>query len=176
VTLLERMDRVVFATRLDRLVFMKMQPRTLRWTPLVLLMILMAGFVLMARAPLGNVRDYLAGALLFYGAFVVASLVRIFGPRLASSGSQRLDERELMVKARAYAISGAALAILTMVFCFYMSSAGVLGLWQPRFTDWINLGFGIQAGGMILPTLIASWLQPRPVVDHDERPVVDHDD
>lgn len=164
-TLLERMDRLIYATRVDRLVFMKMQPRTLRWTPLLLLAVLMGGFVLMARAPIGNVRDYLTGALLFYGAFIVAGLVRIFGPRLNSSG---LDERELMVKAHAYGISGTALAGLTMIFCFYMSSAGVLGLWQPRALDWINLGFGIQAGGMLLPTLIASWLQPQSAVDHDD--------
>lgn len=167
-TMLEKMDRFVYATRLDRLVFMKMQPRTLRWTPLLLLAALIGGFVVMARAPIGNVHHFLTGALLFYGAFVAAVLVRILGPRLTSSGQQQLDERELMVKARAYGISGAALAALTMVFCFYMSSAGVLGLWQPSQSDWINLGFGIQAGGMLLPTLIASWLQPRPAVDYDD--------
>ena len=165
-TLLERMDRVVYATRLDRLVFMRMQPRTLRWTPLLLLAVLIAGFVVMAGAPIGDVRGYLTGAVLFYGAFIVAGLVRIFGPRLNSS-AQKLDEREVMVKARAYGISGAVLAALAMIFCFYMSGAGVVGLWQPRATDWINLGFGIQAGGMLLPTLIASWLQPPPV-EHDD--------
>lgn len=166
-TLLERMDRVVYATRLDRVVFMKMQPRTLRWTPLLLVAALIVGFVLMARAPIGNVREYITGATLFYGAFVAGGLVRIFGPRLNSSGLQHLDEREVMVKARAYSVSGAALAAVFMVFCFYMSGADAFGLWQPRAIDWINLGFGIQAGALLLPTLIASWLQPHPV-DQDD--------
>jgi hypothetical protein len=34
-TLLARMDRFVFETGLDPIIFMKFQPRTFRWTPLL---------------------------------------------------------------------------------------------------------------------------------------------
>jgi len=27
--------------------------------------------------------------------------------------------------------------------------------------DWIALGFGVQAAAMLLPTMIASWIEPR---------------
>jgi hypothetical protein len=80
-----------------------------------------------------------------------------------------LDERELMVKSRAYALSGIVLTGFAMIGCFYMASAGAPGLWHPHAPmDWFNLGFGFQAAGMLLPTWIASWLQPRPAVDLED--------
>ncbi len=36
-TVLEKMDRLIYATRIDRIIFMKMPPRTLRWTPLIVI-------------------------------------------------------------------------------------------------------------------------------------------
>lgn len=77
-----------------------------------------------------------------------------------------LDERELMVTTRAYALSGVVLVNFAMLGCFYTATAGAPGLWHPRaLSGWINLDFGFQAGGLLLPTWIASWLQPRP--DHE---------
>jgi hypothetical protein len=114
-------------------------------------------------------RSFLIGWLLFYGAFLASAFLRIYGPRLAGTALRPLDERELMVKARAHAISGVLLAGFAMLGCFYMASAGILGLWQPRAPfDWINLGFGLQAGGVLLPTLIASWLEPRQAADQED--------
>jgi hypothetical protein len=58
-----------------------------------------------------------------------------------------------------------------MMGCFYMAvaSAGLWHLWQPHaMTDWITLGFGFQGAGNLLPTWIASWLEPRPAADHDD--------
>jgi len=168
-SLLGRMDRVVYATRLDRIIFMKVQPRTLRWTPLLVIAALVAGYVVMAKSVTSPDRNYLVGWLVFYGAFLAAGFLRVFGPRFAATALHPLDERELMVKARAYGISGAVLAGLAMLGCFYMASVDVPGLWHPHSPlDWINLGFGLQAGGMILPTWVASWLQPRSAVDHED--------
>jgi len=162
-TLLERMDRLVYATRIDRVIFMKAPPRSFRWTPLFVLAALIAGYVLMARTTGLPDRGFLIGFPLFYGALVAAPFLRILGP----TAPRPLDERELIVKARAYAISGAVLASFAMFGCFYMASAGVPWLWHPSAAlDWLNLGFGFQAGGMLLPTWIASWLQPR--LDHDD--------
>jgi hypothetical protein len=157
--LLQKMDRLVYAARLDRLLFMKVQPRIFRWAPLFVLAALVAGFVLMARTASPVDRGFWIGWLLFYGAFLTAAFLRVLGP----TAPRPLDERELMVKARAYAISGVVLASFAMLGCFYMASADVVpGLfWHPHApVDWFNLGFGFQAAGMLLPTWVASWLQP----------------
>ncbi|HEX5183903.1 MAG TPA: hypothetical protein VFW19_12225 [Allosphingosinicella sp.] len=168
-TLLEKMDRLVYATRLDRIVFMKVQPRSFRWTPLLVIAVSIAGYVLMAERPSVADRQFLIGWLLFYGAFLAAAFLRIFGPRFTGTFGHPLDERELVVKARAHAVSGLVLATFAMLGCFYMASEGVPGLWHPhRLFDWLNLGFGLQAAGLLLPTLIASWLEPRPAADHED--------
>ena len=167
--LLQRMDRLVYATGIDRIIFMKSQPRALRWTPLLVIAALVIGYVLMAKTVSSPGRNFLIGWAIFYGAFLAATLIRVVGPRFKATAIGPLDERELTVRSRAYATSGMLLAGLTMLGCFYMAGAGPLGLWHPHTpNDWIALGFGIQAGGILLPTLIASWLEPRPIADLDD--------
>jgi hypothetical protein len=168
-TLIEKMDRLVYATRLDRLIFMKFQPRPFRWTPLLVIAALVTGYVLMAKTAGLPDRSFLIGWLLFYGAFLAAAFLRVFGPRFTATALHPLDERELMVKARAHAVSGIVLAHLAMLGCFYMATAGVPGLWHPHtLLDWFNLGFGVQAIGMLMPSWIASWLEPPADADHDD--------
>lgn len=167
-TLLGKMDRLVFATGFDRILFMKFQPRTFRWAPLLVIAGLVVGYAMMARTLNGPprpvvTRGFFIGLLVFWGAFLAASFLRVFGPRFRPTHSYPLDERELMVKARAYATSGMVLAGFAMLACFYFAGAEALQLWQPHTpNDWITLGFGIQAGSVVLPTLIASWIEPRP--------------
>jgi hypothetical protein len=168
-TMLARMDSLVYATGFDRVLFMKMRPRTLRWSPLFVLVALIAGYVLMATTSDRPNRTFLLGLLLFYGAYLAAAFLRIFGPRFIPSAHHPLDEREMTVKMRAYATSGILLTGSTMLGCFYIASAGLFGLWQPRSpNDWIALGFGIQAAAMLLPTMVASWAEPRVAQDHDD--------
>ena len=168
-TLLARMDGLVYATRLDRILFRKVQPRTLRWSPLFVFVALIAGYVLMARTVGRLDRAFFMGWLLFYGAYITAAFLRIFGPRFVPSALHPLDEREMTVKMRAYALSGILLTGLTMIGCFYLSGAGVLGWWQPHSpNDWIALGFGVQAMAMLVPTMIASWAEPRAIPDQDD--------
>lgn len=168
-TLLRRMDRLVYATRLDRVLFRQIRPRTLRWTPLFVLAALIAGYVLMAKNVDRIDRAFFLGCLLFYGAYMASAFLRIFGPRFLPSTLHPLDEREMTVKMRAYALSGILLTGVTMLGCFYLAGAGVIGLWHPHFpNDWIALGFGVQAAAMLLPTLIASWAEPRAVSDQDD--------
>lgn len=168
-TLPERLDRMVYATRLDRVVFMKFAPRSLRWTPLLVIAALVAGYALMAATTPVVDRGFWIGWLLFYGAVVAASFVRVLGPRFVPSMAHPLDERELMVKARAQAISGVVFAAIAMLGCFYMASAVVPWLWHPQAPlDWINLGFGLQALGLLLPSWIASWLEPRSDEDGED--------
>jgi uncharacterized membrane protein len=168
-SLLGQMDRVVYATRLDRLLFMRVQPRTFRWTPLFLIAALLAGYFLMAKTGSSPNRSFLVGWLLFYAAYLAAAFLRIFGPRFVATNLAPLDERELMVKARAYAISGIALTSFAMLGCTYMAAADLMGFWRPQLpNDWISLALGIQAAAMLLPTFIASWLEPRRATDPEE--------
>lgn len=167
-TLLGKMDRLVYATRLDRIVFMTIRPRAFRWTPLFVGAALVIGYAQMARTASAPTRSYLIGWIIFYGAFLAATFLRTFGPRFTGTTRSPVDERELMVKFRAFAVSGIVLASFAMLGCFYMASAGIWGLWRPRALDWVNLGFGFQAGGMLLPTLVASWMQPRSTADFDD--------
>ena len=168
-TLLAKMDRLVYATRLDRVLFRKIQPRTLRWTPLFVLAALIVGYVLMTKTVGRPNRAFFVGFLLFYGAYLAAAFLRIFGPRFVPSARHPLDEREMTVKMRAYALSGILLTGVTMLGCFYIASAGIIGWWRPYSpNDWIALGFGVQAAAMLLPTMIASWAEPRAVPDQDD--------
>jgi fucose 4-O-acetylase-like acetyltransferase len=163
------MDRAVYATRLDRLLFMKIQPRTFRWIPLLVIAALVTGYVMMAKTASSPNRGFFIGLMLFYGAFLVANFLRVFGPRFLGTVHHPLDERELMVKARAYALCGIVITSFAMIGCFYMAGAGLVGLWQPKKpNDWITLGFGIQAGALLLPTWIASWQEPRPIPDQKD--------
>ncbi len=168
-TLLERMDRFVHVTRLDRLAFLDPRPRTLRWMPLAVLAALIGGYALTVFHQAHIDRSFLVGWLLFIGAFLAANAIRLFGPRLVPTARHALDERERMVKARASALSGTILDIFTIAGCFYMGTADPLGWWRPRtLLDWTYLGMGVQGSALMLPTLIASWLQPRPADDANE--------
>ena len=172
-TLLARLDRIVYATRLDRIIFMTARPRSFRWTPLVILAALVTGYAVMVTnygelVAKHGVRDYLLGWSLFYGAYLAAAFLRVFGPRFIGTVHRQLDERELAIKSRAHAISGIVLVGFAMSACFYMAAAEALNLWRPgNPSDWINLAFGLQASSMLLPTWIASWLQP-PLGPDDE--------
>lgn len=168
-TLLGKMDRLVYATGFDRLLFMKFEPRTFRWIPVFVIAALIAGYYLMAQAAGAGDRLFWIGWLTFYGAFLTAAFLRLFGPRFMATALRPLDERELMVKLRAYAISGVVFAGFAMLACFYMAAADPMKLWRPHLPyEWINLGFGVQAAGTLLPTLIASWVEPRPAAEQEE--------
>ena len=175
-TLLEKMDRAVYATGIDRIIFRKIKPRTLRWTPLFVLAALIGGYALMvvnepgaAHRALRLNAGFLVGAPLFFGSYSLAMLVRFLGPRLVPTIDGPLDERELIIRARAHALSGTVLAIAAMAGCFYMGVAGIFGWWQPASAlDWMYLGLGLQGGFLALQTLFASWMQPRPVADDQD--------
>ena len=169
VTLLEKMDRAVYATGIDKVLFRKTKPRTLRWSPVVVLVAMVAGYVLLAQPIHPPFTALMLGIALFYGGYLGAFILRIFGPRMTPTTSQPLDERELMVKARASAISGIALTSLAMGGCFYMAVAEPLGTWRPHDPNqWVALAFGLQACLMLLPTLVASWLLPRVPQDDED--------
>jgi hypothetical protein len=168
-TLLEKMDRAVYWTGIDKIVFMKTRPRTLRWSPLIALVAMIVGYVLLAQPIRPPFRLFMIGMALFYAGYLGAFILRIFGPRMVPTTSEPLDERELMIKARASALSGIVLTALAMAGCFYMALADPLGFWRPHDPNqWVALAFALQACFMLLPTLIASWLQPRAPTDEED--------
>jgi hypothetical protein len=165
-TIPARLDRFIRATRLDLLSPEgRHRSRNLRWLPLPILLALPLGYALLA-APLGEVegvpRAPLAGALIFFAAFVASSLIRFIGPRLAPGADRPLDERELVLEARAGSVSGSIIVLLTVLGCFYCAGASVYDWWRPRGTaEWVFLGLAIQGYAFALPVLVASWFQPR---------------
>ena len=144
--------------------------RNLRWLPLLILAALPAGYVLQAWILRGGPLDLLwlafVGGGLFWFAFAAAQLIRLFGPRVGWEGGP-LDERELMIKARAGSIAGSILAACCAVGCFYGGYAAVFGTWMPASAlEWVYLGLIIEGYALTLPVLVASWLQGSP--DEDE--------
>jgi hypothetical protein len=164
-----KLDALVHKAHLDVLTpYGAPQRRNLRWLPLAILAALPAGFGLLAAilrgagGPSGPLWLGYAGAGLFWLAFTAAQLIRLFGPRVGWEGGP-LDERELILKARAGSIGGAILAVLCAAGCFYGGYAAVFGAWMPATAlEWVYLGLIIEAYALTLPVLVASWLQPAP--------------
>lgn len=140
------------------------EPRNLRWLPLLLILCLVGGYALatpefgLADTPVA----LLTGGLLFYVAFGASIYLRFFGPRLIPAAGETLDERELALKARATALAGHVIAILAASAFFYFAIASTLRWWMPATsTQWVMLGFAVQALHFTLPVLFSSWMQPR---------------
>lgn len=169
-TLLAALDRFVHATRLDLLTpYGRPHPRNLRWLPLLALAAVVGGYVLLVGTANGGGSPKLAfgGAVLFFLGFTAANLVRLFGPRLVGADLP-LDERELMLKARAESVAGMIVTALAMLGCFYGGYAAVFGTWMPRATvEWVYLGLGFQAAAFALPVWVASWMQPKPDLEDE---------
>ncbi|HEU4959317.1 MAG TPA: hypothetical protein VFT56_02825 [Sphingomonas sp.] len=166
-TIARRADAFARWTRLDRLTLIdRPEPRNLRWSPLAVIAAMAIGYTLLVRAENGHGGAFpsaLAGALLFYVPFAAAVYMRMFGPRLVGDPQHPLDERERMVRARAGHLSGIVIAVLTISGCFSIGIGQQFGWWWTprRLGDWIQLGMMIEAWMLMLPVLIASWLQPR---------------
>jgi hypothetical protein len=165
-----RLDRMVHKAGLDVLTpYGAPRRRNLRWLPLVILLALPAGYGLLLfslhRIETAGMRAFwlgLAGSALFFLAFGAAQLIRLFGPRVGWEGGA-LDERELILKARAGSIAGSIVAALCALGCFYGGYAAVFGAWMPASAvEWVYLGLIIEAYALTLPVLVASWLQPPP--------------
>jgi hypothetical protein len=166
-TLLASLDRFVHRTGLDLLTpYRRHRPRNLRFLPLAVLVAIVLGYILMVAPPntgFGNWRLPFAGALLFFFGFLAANLMRLFGPRIVPVDGSALDERELVLRARAGNISGLIITVLAIIGCFYGGYASVFHLWMPRATiEWVYLGLAIHGFAFALPVLVASWLQPSP--------------
>jgi hypothetical protein len=173
-TLLAALDRFVHATHLDFLTpYAGREPRNLRWTPLIALLGVVGGYALLeiyAFRPAAAGENWrwtlwhaFGGGALFWISFGAANLVRLFGPRVTAEQGQ-LDERELVLRARAGSLSGYLLSLLAVLGCFYCAFAPAFRLWRPETTlDWTYAGLLVEAFAFALPVLVASWLQPSPV-------------
>jgi len=167
-TIPERLDWLVRKAGLDILTSVGApRRRNLRWLPLLILVAMPISYGLMVAtlpdpARHGGFGIPAIAIVLFSLAFGAAQLIRLFGPPVGWDGGA-LDERELILKARAGGIAGTTLAALCTLGCFYGGYAAVFGAWMPRTAlEWVYLGMMIQTYALILPVLIASWLQPAP--------------
>jgi hypothetical protein len=179
-TLLEAGDRLVKKTGLYRMTMIDpVEPRSLRWVPLLILAAITVGYALMVRVgapgflrgpdPQARFALLIVGTMLFFGGFAISVYVRFLGPRLgARLGSEELDERELAIRARAFAWSGSIIGWGAVAACFWFGAATLLGGWMPRRPqEWLYLGMALEAWILTLPVSIASWLQPREVGEGD---------
>jgi hypothetical protein len=150
------------------------EPRNLRVLPALILVGMVIGYALTCIGLSGLHRETfglqfavgIGGAVLFFGGFIGANWVRFAGPRIVPSVSAALDEREVMLKAKAGSVSGLIITVLVIGGCFYCGSAQYSDWWVPhRTTDWIYLGLLIEGWAFTLPVLVASWLQPADVED-----------
>jgi hypothetical protein len=180
-TLLEAGDRLVMKSGLYRMLGLGQEPRPpgpLRWWPSLILAAVTVGYAMIVRVYAPGFMDGGGSPQLRFGALVVASVlfffgfsmantIRYLGPRLASRlGGAILDERELAIRARAFAISGSTIAWLAVFGCAWIGVAPFVGGWRPgRPMEWIYLAMALEAWVLTLPVLIASWLQPRPAPD-----------
>ncbi len=74
-----------------------------------------------------------------------------------------LDERERILKARAGSISYLATTALAIGGCLYFGFAPLFDGRVPATSqEWIHLAFLLEAYALLLPVLVASWLQPAP--------------
>jgi hypothetical protein len=174
-------DRLAKKYVLDRLPIIDPgEPRSLRWLPLLILVAVTVGYGLIVSlpgrgqfgAPVSALRiaTVIVAAMLFFGGFSMANWIQFFGPRLGTRfGGETLDERELAIRARAFAISGSIIAWFAVLGCFWIGLAPFVGGWRPQtLLDWMYLGMGLEAWLFTLPVLIASWLQPREAPDLGE--------
>jgi len=165
-TLLDRIDNFCHWAVLDRL----QRPRPLRWQPFLSLAAIVASYILLVSGE-GHFAPwrFAIGITLYVGGSIAAALMRQMGPRLSANQAGPLDERELSIQSRASAWSGRTLSVSAMVGCFYMAYADWFHIWRPSTPlDWVFLGLALQSASTLLPTLIASWLQPLPEQDIDE--------
>ena len=167
-TIPERLDQLMHKAGLDILTpHGAPRRRNLRFLPLVVLVTMPAAYGVMVatlRDPARHGGFGIAAIfiILFSLAFGAALLVRLFGPRVGWEGGA-LDERELILKARAGSLAGMILAALCALGCFYGGYAAVFRAWMPATAlEWVYLGLMIQAYALALPVLVASWLQPPP--------------
>ena len=168
-SVLARLDRFVHLTRLDILTpYGARRQRNLRWLPLIVLAALPASYASLVLSSRGRLTTdwnetiwltFSAGTL-FWLCFAAANLMRLFGPRILPEAGP-LDERERMLRMRAGGISYFTVTILAIGGCFYLGFASAWGAWMPgNSQEWIYLGLLLEAYALLLPVLVASWLQP----------------
>lgn len=165
-TIARRADAFVHWTRLDRVVLLgRVERRNLRWWPALAIVAMPVGYALIIVAVddhLGSLPQVVVGGLLLFGGLIAACYMRVLGPRLAADIEHGLDERERMLGARAGHVSGRIIVLLVIAGCFYCGAAQPLGWWMPNhLLDWTYLGLMIEGWALVLPVLVASWLQPR---------------
>jgi hypothetical protein len=157
--LIARMDRLCQTVFLDRV--RPSRPHILRWYPVLALGVLATGYALIAaNQRIDRIPAIMAGVALYILGSLASGFLRLYGPRLQGG----LDERENAIRARAVALAGTVFVWAAISACLYFAMADALGLWRPIGPPaWVLLGFTLEPAYRLLPTLFASWLQPRDV-------------
>ena len=160
---LERLDHLV--KRVGLYPAVGVRPRHLRWLPLVALALAAAGVALHVTA---SEPGPLEGQLIVLLAFLLSIWFAIFGPLRNPTLDAPLDEREQLVRTRAYLAGAGAVAVIAIVAALLFSLSRFLGIWTPSTPgDWRTICFGLIAVFNSVPPLHASWTT-RPIDPEDE--------
>lgn len=132
------------------------RPRHTRWLPIVVLTLAIVGFGLHVADP--DRSAFIDGSGLVMLAFVVSPLFALLGPLRQPTLDEPLDEREKLLRTRAFSAGAMAVAALAIVGALLFSLAGYLGTWTPRTADdWRTICFALVAVFHSVPPLHASW-------------------
>src|SRR5258706_2274031 len=141
-----------------------------RGIPTQVLIAMPVGYALrMIGSSAGTPGPMILGGLLLGVGMLGSALLQFLSPRLYPTFGASLDERELLVKTKAYMKSGGLIALLATMGCFYMNYALMFDWWRPtRASDWSELGMLLLGWWLGLPVLIAGWQQaPAPKGDEE---------
>jgi hypothetical protein len=159
-TILDALDGLPGVRRVHAVVTGKTEPRNFRWSPLLILAALWTGYAFSSPGAAEHWRWALAGQALFWLAYMASSVMRLFGPRIVAGRGLPLDEREHTLRVRAGHISGTVVSTAAIASFFYFGVATLLHWWLPAtILEWVLLGLATQGSYLVLPVLIASWLQ-----------------
>lgn len=144
--------------------------QSMRWLPIPALLAMPLGYVVrMIGSSDATPGPMILGGLLLGVGMLASILLQLLSPRLYPTFGALLDERELLVKTKAYMKSGGLIALLATLGCFYMNYALTFGWWTPEHaSDWSELGIMMLGWWFGLPVLIAAWQQtPAPMGDEE---------
>jgi dipeptide/tripeptide permease len=164
-SLAERLDDAANWTRIPALTRQQPRRRSMRWLPMLPLLLAFAGVAVC----IAGYNGFRSGYSIVMAGFFVSIWIPMFGP-LKPWGivSESVDERERDLRRRAFLVTLCAIAMLGVLSLLMAPAvAEVLGWTMDRLARVLMaIGMALFTVFAALPTLYASWAMP-PLADED---------
>jgi hypothetical protein len=164
-TFAERLDDAANWTGIPTLTTRQPRRRSMRWLPIVPLLLAVAGVGLCA----AGLNGFWSGYSIVMAGFLMSIWIPMFGPlKPWGTFNESVDERERDLRRRAFLITLWAVAMLGVLSLILVPTFGeVLGWTVDRLTRvLLAIGMALATVFTALPTLYASWAMP-PLADED---------